>query len=137
MEWRKMKYLFLANFLLITVALMNLEGAPLKNVPVTITQPDGKVIHCFASGDEFYNWLHDKDGYVIIQNKFTGYYTYAVKLNGKIVSSPYIVGEVDPATIVDLEKDIKPSPSKMIEQRAGFPEGSPANPEKILGVPKK
>jgi hypothetical protein len=137
MEWKKIKYLFLANILLITVALTNLEGAPLRNIPVTITQPDGKIIHCFASGDEFYNWLHDKDGYVIIQDKCTGYYTYAVKLCGEIISSSYIVGEVDPTTIVDLEKDIKPSPSKMIERRAVFPEGSPANPGKILSVPKK
>ncbi len=137
MEWRRASYLFLANFLFITAVLTNLEAAPLRNVPVTITQPDGKIIHCFASGDEFYNWLHDKDGYVIIQDKCNGYYTYAVKLNGDILSSSYIVGEVDPVTIVDLEKDIKPSPSKMIEKRALFPEGSPENPEKILRAPQK
>lgn len=128
MEWKKVKYLQLAIFLLITAALTNLEGAPLKNVPVTVTQPGGKIIRCFASGDEFFNWLHDKDGYVIIQDKSTGYYTYAVMSNGKITSSQYIVGEVDPTTIVGLEKNIKPSPSKMIEKLPSLPEGSPGNP---------
>jgi M6 family metalloprotease-like protein len=135
MEWKKVKYLFLANFLLITVAFTNLEGAPLRNVPVTITQPDGKIVHCFASGDEFYNWLHDKDGYVIIQDKSTGYYTYATKSGEQaLISSSHIVGEVDPK-IAGLEKQIKPPPSKIIEQLAPFPEGSPANPWGILNTP--
>jgi M6 family metalloprotease-like protein len=135
MEWKKVKYLFLANFLLITVAFTNLEGAPLRNVPVTITQPDGKIVHCFASGDEFYNWLHDKDGYVIIQDKSTGYYTYATKSGEQaLISSSHIVGEVDPK-IAGLEKQTKPPPSKIIEQLAPFPEGSPANPWGILNTP--
>jgi hypothetical protein len=29
---------------------------------------DGSKINCFASGDEFYNFLHTAEGYVIKQN---------------------------------------------------------------------
>jgi hypothetical protein len=107
----KMIYLFLAGFLMAVAAVGNLECAPLSDIPVVLKQPDGGVINGFASGDEFYNWFHDKDGYVIIQDPATGYYTYGVGSNKKIISSPYTVGEVDPET-VGLERDIKPPPSK-------------------------
>ena len=66
--------------------------------PQTITQPDGTVIECFATGDEFYNWLHDKDGYTIIQDKETGYYSYAVLVGNELAPTSYIVGMSDPAT---------------------------------------
>ncbi|MFV0590446.1 MAG: hypothetical protein ACK5M7_03600 [Draconibacterium sp.] len=42
-----------------------LHAAWLENVPVTVTQPSGAIIHCFASGDEYYNWLHDANNFTI------------------------------------------------------------------------
>ncbi len=84
------------------------EAAYLRNIPQTLTQPDGSVVQCLASGDEYYNWLHDSDGYVIIQNHQTGYYVYAVRIEGEIVPSKYVVGIVDPNS-VKLEKGLKPS----------------------------
>ncbi len=82
---------------LILVALLNiiLLSAPLRFVPQTITQPDGTVIHCFASGDEFHNWLHDENGFTIIQDSKTGIYFYAQKDNDQLISSPYVVGKTD------------------------------------------
>jgi M6 family metalloprotease-like protein len=74
-------------------------GAYLKNVPQKLTQPDGTIIHCFASGDEYHHWLHDSTGYTIIQNTQTGYYVYAILLEEELVVSPYIVGSVDPETV--------------------------------------
>ena len=63
-------------------------AAPLKNVEVRLTQPDGQVIHCFASGDEFYNYLHDAKGYTIVQGE-GGYYVYATKTpEGKLQPLP-------------------------------------------------
>ncbi len=65
--------------------------------PQTIHQPDGTLIECFASGDEFYNWLHDEDGYTIIQNHENGYYYYA-KLEGEaLVPSDVLAGTGNPA----------------------------------------
>ena len=85
-------------------------AAPLKNVEVRITQPNGQVINCFASGDEFYNYLHDAKGYTIVQGE-GGYYVYATKdAKGTVIPSTYIVGSVDPAAVglqpyVKISKD--------------------------------
>ncbi|WP_347841446.1 leucine-rich repeat protein [uncultured Draconibacterium sp.] len=83
----------------VLVLVNNLNAAFLRNVPIKITQPGGAVINCFASGDEFFNWMHDADNYTIIKNGSTGYYTYAVIVDGKLVASPHIVGTVNPATL--------------------------------------
>ena len=62
----------LASFiLLILLAAVNTNAAPLRNVPQKITQPNGVTVECFASGDEFYNWLHCENGYTIVQNPET------------------------------------------------------------------
>lgn len=74
-------------------------SAPLKNIPVRLTQPDGQVIECFASGDEFYNYLHDANGFTIVKDE-GGYYCYAMHdSKGEVVASSYRVNSVDPATV--------------------------------------
>jgi M6 family metalloprotease-like protein len=74
-------------------------SAYLVNVPQTLKQPDGTVLHCFASGDEFYNWLHDSLGYTIVENA-QGYYVYALPAaDGQIAPSNQIVGIADPAAL--------------------------------------
>ena len=78
---------------------LSIVSAPLKNVNVTLTQPNGEVIHCFASGDEYYNYLHDANGFTIVQDE-SGYYVYATKdTEGKVIPTSYIVNSVDPATV--------------------------------------
>ena len=73
--------------------------APLKNIEVTLTQPDGQVIYCFASGDEFYNYLHDANGFTIVKGD-DSYYCYAMHdSQGQVVASPYRVGSIDPASV--------------------------------------
>ena len=100
-------FISLLFYLLIIPSLNNrFFSAPLNFVPQKIIQPDGVVINCFASGDEFYNWLHDSLGYTIVQDAQSGYYTYGKIENGQIVSSEYVVGKHDPGTI-DLQPWIK------------------------------
>jgi M6 family metalloprotease-like protein len=65
------------------------------NVPQIIIQPNGDTIHCLASGDEFYNYLHDEDGFTIVQGA-DGYYCYATERRGKIVASRHKVGRTNP-----------------------------------------
>ena len=68
-----------------------ISAAPLRDAPVIVTQPDGTVLKCLASGDEFFNYLHDASGNIIIQHPVTGYYTYAqLDDGGKIVASQQI-----------------------------------------------
>lgn len=88
---KKLFYLF--TFLLFYSSIF---AAPLEYIPVEVTQPDGVVLNIFASGDEFYNWLHDKDNYTIVQDSKTGYYVFALLENNKIVPSRFIAGRVNP-----------------------------------------
>ena len=73
------------------------QAAFLKDVPMTLTQPDGTILRCLASGDEFFNYLHDANGYTIIQHPVTGYYVYADKKDGKLVATDFVAGKYDPA----------------------------------------
>ena len=41
--------------------------------PYKITQPTGEVIDCFISGDEYFNWAHDRNGFTLIQSHDDGY----------------------------------------------------------------
>src|SRR3972149_8003310 len=77
----------------------SLYSAPLTNIPQKLVQPDGRLLSCFASGDEYHNWLHDKDDYTIIQNPNTGYYVYAIVKDGQLVPSDYIVNDSDPRAL--------------------------------------
>ncbi|RLD83342.1 MAG: hypothetical protein DRJ10_03685 [Bacteroidetes bacterium] len=82
------------SFLFI-VFFVSIFSAPFKFLPHKITQPNGEVINCFVSGDEFFNWIHDKDGYSIIQAP-DGYYYYATKKEEKIIASSYKVNSINP-----------------------------------------
>ena len=88
--------------LILTLVLNAFQWAfstPLKNIPIRLTQPDGQVIECFASGDEFYNYLHDANGFTIVKGE-GGYYCYAMHdSRGEVVASPYRVNTVDPASV--------------------------------------
>lgn len=94
---------------------LNIYANYFKNLPYTITQPNGEVINCFVSGDEFFNWLHDKDGYTIIQAD-DGYYYYAEKKNGVIVSTTHKVNKVVPS-VVGLTKWTKISAESYSSRR--------------------
>ena len=90
------------------------EAAFLRNVPVHVKQPDGTVLSCLASGDEYYNWLHDKDGFTIMRNPATGFLVYAGKIDGKLVPTAFIAGRTDVRTLEQagvkarLLDDLKP-----------------------------
>ncbi|KAF0194763.1 MAG: protease [Bacteroidetes bacterium] len=74
------------------------RAAYVQNHPYQVNQPDGTIINCFVSGDEYFNWLHDAQGYTIIQAP-DGYYCYGIKDKDLVVPSIYRVNEVDPATV--------------------------------------
>jgi len=63
--------------------------------PYTITQPDGEIIECYVSGDEYYNWLHDANGFTIVQAQ-DGYFYYGIENNGNVVPSVYRVNKISP-----------------------------------------
>jgi len=79
-------------------------------------QTDGQVIECFASGDEFYNYVHDANGFTFVKDK-DGYYCYAMHdRQGEVVASPFRVNAVDPAT-VGLQPYVKISEKAYMQRR--------------------
>ena len=71
--------------------------------PYKITQPTGEVIDCFISGDEYFNWAHDRNGFTLIQSHDDGYFYYGVLQNEQVIPSEFQAASVDPA-----EKGLEP-----------------------------
>lgn len=93
-----------------------LFGAYLQFEPQEVYQPDGTKLDLFATGDEYYNWMHDKDGYTLKQND-KGWYVYLDKdSRDELIFTNLIVGVDNPA-----ESNLVPwtniSPQKMGEIR--------------------
>ncbi len=126
---KKLHFSLLALFILLAAGV---QAAWLNDEPETVTQPDGTVIHCFATGDEFYNWLHDASNFTIIQDSQSGYYTYAVLQNGILKSSDLIVGRDDPAA-AGLHPGINISADAMKERRRQFMEKQMPAPPQLPG----
>jgi M6 family metalloprotease-like protein len=81
-----------------------------ENVPKRVYQPDGTVLECFVSGDEFFNYLHDADGYTIIVGD-DGFYYYAVRQNQKILASEFRADQYN-AGQLGLEPKVVISPEE-------------------------
>lgn len=106
--------------------------AYLTFMPQTISQPDGTIIDCYSSGDEYFNWVHDKDGYTIIQSH-DGFWYYAQKENNDLVASNFRVNEVDP-NLTTLEKWIRISRESYLQIRSNYWEGLETRSTPTTGV---
>ena len=78
-------------FLGLSLLTVPVLAAPLFNVPTTVTQPDGTVLELYSSGDEFFNYIHDANGFLIMKND-EGWYVYAQEENGRPVATRAVVG---------------------------------------------
>jgi M6 family metalloprotease-like protein len=72
--------------------------ALINDIPMEISQPDGTVISCFASGDEFFNYYHDENGFTIIQAE-DGFYYWAIEEAGNVIPSSYRVDLIQPESV--------------------------------------
>ncbi|MDD3051486.1 MAG: M6 family metalloprotease domain-containing protein [Candidatus Cloacimonetes bacterium] len=102
--------------ILLSAVFLYLNSALIMNQPMIISNPDGTEIECFASGDEYFNYLHDENDYTIIRSTDNGYYYYATRDNGRILASQYLVGSVNPET-VGLERKILISQEEYNQKR--------------------
>ncbi len=114
-----MKHFFFLIFFISTISFSSVHAAFLKDVPQTFVQPDGEVINCFASGDEFYHWIHDARGYTLVQNADDGYLYYGIREGEKVVPSKYRVNSVNPVS-VNLQVGVKISPRLYQEKKDRF-----------------
>ena len=121
------KLLSLLTLLLLTTTVM--YAAFLRNVPYTLTQPDGTILKCLATGDEYYNYLHDEHGYTIVLNPETGYYVYATKDGDRLVPSPFIPNVHNPEK-VGLKPYINISAEQWIAKRKAYHDMVPKNMRK-------
>ncbi len=94
-------------------------AAFLENVPTKLIQPNGKVINCFITGDEFYRCVHDSMGYTIVKNPQTQYFVYALPMEDTITHSNYVVGVADPIAL-GLKKWVTISSEKIRARREAF-----------------
>jgi M6 family metalloprotease-like protein len=96
------------------------DAAFLRNVPQALVQPDGTVLHLFATGDEYYNRLHDAAGFTIVRDPQTGELEYAVKVDGRLQPSGLVVGRDDP-TAAGLVPGLMPDPRTLPSPDDLFP----------------
>lgn len=110
---RTLKYTFLVFF---TFFIFSLQAAFIRDIPRQMKQPDGEILHCFMSGDEYYQWFHDSLGYTIVQDPTTGFYVYADKVEGLLVPTEYIAGKTNPENI-GIQPFLSISSEEWIEKR--------------------
>ena len=91
----------LVLLVLFFIGIIKVNAAYLKDYVSKYTNPDGKELTIYITGDEYFRYVHDKKKNVLIKNE-QGYYTYATLDNGKVVSSNHIY-------------DMKNIPSKTIK----------------------
>lgn len=97
----------LTLLLFVLLVSFSIKAAYFQNLPYSVTQPNGELIKCFVSGDEFYNWIHDAEGFTIIQSS-NGYYYYAEQDGDLVKPSSYLVNSVNPS-LVGINKWVKVS----------------------------
>jgi len=90
------RYYILLLMLTITISI---KAVWINNAESEFTQPDGKHITYFITGDEFHHWGHDEQGYIMQEDTKTGYLCWATPQNDELVSTGYPVHLHDPKAI--------------------------------------
>ncbi len=132
---RNFTIVFMGVCILLTLLTGLVQAAFLRNVPVTITQPDGSVLTVLATGDEYYYRIHDQNNFTITRDPVTGYYVYATLMGGELSPTQYIVGQSDPSA-AGLQPEVNITPEKWKQLRDDFWENTPGkavlNPSVLL-----
>ena len=106
----------------------NLFAVPASPNLTDIKQPDGKIFKAKLKGDEFYHWHEDEQGYTILKDTETKFWTYAKKHKlGHLEKSKYIVGKDFPSNIKKgLKDENKLERAKTYRQRVFSQNRSPS-----------
>ena len=75
---------------------VKLNATWFESIERSIIQPDGSVLNCYVSGDQYLRRLHDQNNYTIVLNENDGFYYYAKIANAKIIPSDHLVGSALP-----------------------------------------
>jgi M6 family metalloprotease-like protein len=101
--------------LLVLISTLALKAAYFERVPITLIQPNGDTLRCFATGDDYYQWLHDDKNFTIIMNVENGFYVYANLVEEQLVPTALIPGIDQPGLY--LVPGINISAEKMLALR--------------------
>ena len=101
---------------IVVILISTLMSNQFNNMPIELVQPNGEVINCFISGDEFYQRLHDENNYTIVQNSKDGYYYYAFKDNKIIKATSFKALSINPDD-ENIIPNIKISQSEYLDRR--------------------
>ncbi len=83
-------------------AFESLVAVPAKQTPITITQPDGRVLTYILRGDEVVSWCESSDGYTLLANS-EGVLCYAMLDKDKnLVSSGVVACNREERNVKDL-----------------------------------
>ncbi|MGM9820644.1 MAG: hypothetical protein ACI3Z9_07580 [Candidatus Onthomorpha sp.] len=91
--------------LILTIALLafaSLVAVPAKQTPITITQPDGRLLTYILRGDEVVSWCESMDGYTLLANS-EGVLCYAMTDKDKnLVCSGVVACNSEERNVQDL-----------------------------------
>jgi len=109
-------------------------GAYLENIPTSLVQPNGEVLHLFITGDEFYSRVHDSEGYSVVPGE-DGWYYYAMydAVKDELVPSEYRV-TASRNFALNMDKELTISHNKYMEKRYAYYEPTGCDPS---GASKK
>jgi M6 family metalloprotease-like protein len=109
----------LSLILFVCLTISNVYGAWIDNMPAVLTQPDGTTIDVYFSGDEFHHWAHDKEHFTIIQDPESGYWCWAIPVDGYLMSTEQPV-HLHSAQSLGLSPKQNISQQRYQEKRASF-----------------
>ncbi len=89
---------FCLSVLLLAAAAAWTPAAFLRDHPVEVRQPDGTVVRCFVTGDEYFREVFDEKGYQVVLDPDTGYAVYGqLGADGGVHPTRFRAGLDDPA----------------------------------------
>lgn len=102
-------------------------STPFREKQFLFRQPDGTRLPVKGSGDQYYAEFATPDGYTVMRDPATGYYTYATKKFGLLEPSGLIPGRDDPAQ-AGIDKNLqnpREAVSSLVQRAPGFTPGNP------------
>jgi len=103
-SWLRLRAVLL---ILLACCAETLWAMPASPQPFEEVQPDGTRITLQMRGDDQFNWIEDRDGYTVVNNK--GRYEYAQRaVSGQLTPTGLVVGRDNPRAL-GLEKRVLPS----------------------------
>jgi hypothetical protein len=100
---------------LLSLVVSGVYAAPASPHGRVFSQPDGsETPELFVKGNQHYSWMSDKRGYTVIQETAGGWWVYAKKVDGELVSSGILVGYGNPmklGLVPELKTDLDKRPT--------------------------